>query len=93
MRSHRVYLSEIDTNEEGLAKEEGEEARDSNGRRHKTRSILFTVARKLIYNPNTHATILGLIWASIRFRYTKHNTSALTSLMFGDETNILSGGE
>ncbi|XP_023529540.1 auxin efflux carrier component 8-like [Cucurbita pepo subsp. pepo] len=60
---------EIDTTEEGLAKEEGEEARDSNGRRHKTRSILFTVARKLIYNPNTHATILGLIWASIRFRW------------------------
>ncbi|KAG7022234.1 Auxin efflux carrier component 8, partial [Cucurbita argyrosperma subsp. argyrosperma] len=69
MRSHSVYLSEIDTTEEGLAKEEGEEARDSNGRRHKTRSILFTVARKLIYNPNTHATILGLIWASIRFRW------------------------
>ncbi|KAG6588387.1 Auxin efflux carrier component 8, partial [Cucurbita argyrosperma subsp. sororia] len=76
---------EIDTTEEGLAKEEGEEARDSNGRRHKTRSILFTVARKLIYNPNTHATILGLIWASIRFRSNRsiHNNSVNWRTWYG----------
>ncbi|KAG7017720.1 Auxin efflux carrier component 8, partial [Cucurbita argyrosperma subsp. argyrosperma] len=46
-----------------------EEARDRSRRSLKTRTILLTVARKLISNPNTHATILGLIWASIRFRW------------------------
>ncbi|XP_022152206.1 auxin efflux carrier component 8 isoform X1 [Momordica charantia] len=59
----------IDTAQEGGAKEESEEERNRNGRSLKTSSILLTVARKLIINPNTHATILGLIWASIRFRW------------------------
>lgn len=62
------WKAEIDITQDGRAKEEIEEARDRNGRSLKTRSILLTVARKLIINPNTHATILGLIWASIRFR-------------------------
>ncbi|KAL0554944.1 hypothetical protein IC582_008874 [Cucumis melo] len=61
--------TEIEITQEGRAKEEIEEARDRNGRSLKTKSILLTVARKLIINPNTHATILGLIWSSIRFRW------------------------
>ncbi|XP_022934411.1 auxin efflux carrier component 8-like [Cucurbita pepo subsp. pepo] len=61
--------TEIDITQEERAKEEIEEARDRSRRSLKTRTILLTVARKLISNPNTHATILGLIWASIRFRW------------------------
>ncbi|KAI3953960.1 hypothetical protein MKW98_017784 [Papaver atlanticum] len=35
----------------------------------KTKTILLTVGKKLIWNPNTHATLLGLIWAIISFRW------------------------
>ncbi|KAK9925128.1 hypothetical protein M0R45_033465 [Rubus argutus] len=35
----------------------------------KMKSILLTVGRKLFFNPNTHATLLGLIWASIKSRW------------------------
>ncbi|XP_050382081.1 probable auxin efflux carrier component 8 [Argentina anserina] len=54
-------------NEAQLKDEEGGEegARNPN----KMKSILSTVVRKLFANPNTHATILSLIWASIHFRW------------------------
>jgi auxin efflux carrier family len=31
--------------------------------------ILMKVGKKLIMNPNTYATFIGLIWSSIHFRY------------------------
>lgn len=33
------------------------------------RLIIITVWRKLIRNPNTYATVVGLIWSLIAFRY------------------------
>ncbi|XP_038678702.1 auxin efflux carrier component 8 [Tripterygium wilfordii] len=39
------------------------------GREVKIMLILSTVARKLMQNPNTHATLLGLIWACIHFKW------------------------
>ncbi|KAL9427382.1 hypothetical protein AB3S75_029555 [Citrus x aurantiifolia] len=51
------------------AKEGEEEAQNRTATRVRTTHILLTVARKLIINPNTHATLLGLIWASIEFRW------------------------
>ncbi|KAJ7970951.1 Auxin efflux carrier component [Quillaja saponaria] len=50
-------------------KEEEEEARSRTEKRNKTFLILLTVGKKLIRNPNTHATLIGLIWASIHFRW------------------------
>ncbi|KAG8637908.1 hypothetical protein MANES_15G179560v8 [Manihot esculenta] len=47
---------------------EGEEETHAT-KRVKTMLILFTVGRKLVRNPNFHATLLGLIWASIHFRW------------------------
>ncbi|XP_021599878.2 auxin efflux carrier component 8 [Manihot esculenta] len=49
--------------------EEEEETQTRTTRRVKTMLILLTVGRKLVRNPNFHATLLGLIWASIRFRW------------------------
>lgn len=55
--------------QEAQSKEEVEETRTrSSPRKVKTLLILLTVGRKLIINPNTHATVIGLIWAAIRFR-------------------------
>ncbi|XP_022751911.1 auxin efflux carrier component 8-like isoform X1 [Durio zibethinus] len=54
--------------EEAQGKEEGEEAH-TRPRKSKTMLIFLTVGKKLMANPNTHATLLGLIWASIRFRW------------------------
>lgn len=34
----------------------------------KIKTIFLTVGRKLIRNPNTHASLAGLVWASIHFR-------------------------
>lgn len=34
------------------------------------RLILLMVWRKLIRNPNTYASILGLVWSLVSFRYT-----------------------
>lgn len=53
---------------EAQSKEEVEEARTRTPRKIKTMLILLTVGRKLMSNPNTHATVIGLIWAVIRFR-------------------------
>ncbi|XP_060672479.1 probable auxin efflux carrier component 8 isoform X1 [Ziziphus jujuba] len=54
---------------EAQSKEEVEEARTRTPRKIKTMLILLTVGRKLMSNPNTHATVIGLIWAVIRFRW------------------------
>ncbi|XP_014506643.1 auxin efflux carrier component 8 [Vigna radiata var. radiata] len=59
---------ESDTSQEIQSKEEEEEE-------HRTQSktrmliILMKVGNKLIINPNTYATFIGLIWASIHFRW------------------------
>ncbi|KAI9153536.1 hypothetical protein LWI28_012791 [Acer negundo] len=47
----------------------GGETHDRAERKVKTMSILLTVARKLMTNPNAHATLIGLIWSSIQFRW------------------------
>ncbi|XVE83837.1 hypothetical protein DITRI_Ditri16bG0119700 [Diplodiscus trichospermus] len=53
---------------EEAGKEGGEEAR-TRPRKSKIMLIFLTVGKKLMANPNTHATVLGLIWASIQFRW------------------------
>ncbi|XP_047161968.1 auxin efflux carrier component 8-like [Vigna umbellata] len=59
---------ESETSQEIQSKEEEEEE-------HRTQSktrmliILMKVGNKLIINPNTYATFIGLIWASIHFRW------------------------
>lgn len=37
-----------------------------------TRLILIMVWRKLIRNPNTYSSLIGLVWSLISFRYQKH---------------------
>ncbi|KAK8357210.1 hypothetical protein V6Z12_A05G404300 [Gossypium hirsutum] len=54
--------------EEAQGKEGGEETQ-TRARKSKTMLIFLTVGKKLVANPNTHATLLGLIWASIQFRW------------------------
>ncbi|XWS44277.1 hypothetical protein CRYUN_Cryun15aG0031000 [Craigia yunnanensis] len=54
--------------EEAQVKEGGEEVH-TRPRKSKTMLIFLTVGKKLMANPNTHATMLGLIWASIQFRW------------------------
>ncbi|KAF5479208.1 hypothetical protein F2P56_000052 [Juglans regia] len=49
--------------------EEEEEARTRTTTKTKTMLILLTVGKKLFRNPNTHATLTGLIWASIHFKW------------------------
>ncbi|KAF8399419.1 hypothetical protein HHK36_015284 [Tetracentron sinense] len=47
----------------------GEEAKARAPRKTKMKLILLTVGRKLISNPNTHATLVGLVWAIIHFKW------------------------
>ncbi|KAK6155125.1 hypothetical protein DH2020_009373 [Rehmannia glutinosa] len=46
-----------------------EDGRIKNQRKRNIRTILLTVGKKLIRNPNTHATLAGLVWASIHYRW------------------------
>ncbi|GAV85953.1 Mem_trans domain-containing protein, partial [Cephalotus follicularis] len=55
--------------QEAQLKELGAEAQTRSTRKVKTKLILLTVGRKLMSNPNTHATLAALIWASIQFRW------------------------
>ncbi|XP_041008364.1 auxin efflux carrier component 8-like isoform X1 [Juglans microcarpa x Juglans regia] len=59
------------TKEEEEVKEE--EARIRAARKTKTKTktmlILLTVGKNFIRNPNTHATSIGLIWASIHYKW------------------------
>ncbi|XP_062106694.1 auxin efflux carrier component 8 isoform X2 [Humulus lupulus] len=51
-------------------KEEVEEGRTTSAPlKIKTGVILLTVGKKLMENPNTHATVIGLVWACIKFRW------------------------
>ncbi|XP_039038574.1 auxin efflux carrier component 8-like [Hibiscus syriacus] len=54
--------------EDAQEKEGGEEAQ-TRGEKSKAKQIFITVGKKLMTNPNTHATVLGLIWASVQFRW------------------------
>lgn len=56
--------------EEAQGKEGGDqEAHTRPIRKSKTLLVFLIVGKKLMTNPNTHATVLGLIWASIQFRW------------------------
>nr|GMC59415.1 auxin efflux carrier component 8 [Ipomoea batatas] len=72
--SYMIPSSEIEVEqeapEEAQPKEEGEEEGETRSpRKMKLMHILISVGKKFIANPNTHATLAGLIWASIRFRW------------------------
>ncbi|XP_039009836.1 auxin efflux carrier component 8-like [Hibiscus syriacus] len=54
--------------EEEQGKEGGEDAAQTRAKKSKAKQIFMTVGKKLMTNPNTHATVLGLIWASVQFR-------------------------
>lgn len=62
-----LFKEEMDVPHEAQSKDETEDETRANNTK-KIKSILLTVGRKLITNPNTHATFLGLIWASIHYR-------------------------
>ncbi|XP_062152899.1 probable auxin efflux carrier component 8 isoform X2 [Alnus glutinosa] len=55
--------------QEAQTKEEEEELRTRSTKKIKTMLLLLTVGKKLLRNPNTHATFLGLIWASIHYKW------------------------
>ena len=61
-------IGEVETQQEAQPKEGGQEAKITTPEKIKIKSILLMAGKKLITNPNTHATLMGLIWASIRFR-------------------------
>lgn len=42
-----------------------------------TRLILIMVWRKLIRNPNTYSSLIGLTWSLVSFRYAKSNHSII----------------
>ncbi|KAH7847565.1 hypothetical protein Vadar_027658 [Vaccinium darrowii] len=60
---------EMEAQQEEQQKEGGREANIRTPRKIKFMPLLLTVGKKLILNPNTHATVLGLIWATIHFRW------------------------
>lgn len=43
-----------------------------------TRLILIMVWRKLIRNPNTYSSLIGLIWSLVSFRYNNVTTFLIT---------------
>ncbi|CAL9014478.1 unnamed protein product [Prunus brigantina] len=66
--SSESTAEEMEAPQEAQSKEEAEDETRSRTPK-KIKSILLTVGRKLIANPNTHATLLGLIWASIHYKW------------------------
>ncbi|PIA27966.1 hypothetical protein AQUCO_07400070v1, partial [Aquilegia coerulea] len=54
---------------QGTQSKEREEKANDGSPRVSTKLILLTVGKKLISNPNTHATLSGLIWSLISFRW------------------------
>nr|XP_016498350.1 PREDICTED: putative auxin efflux carrier component 5 isoform X3 [Nicotiana tabacum] len=61
---------ELEVPEESeLEEDREEEAKAICPRKTKIMLILLTVGRKLIINPNTHATLAGIIWSGIHFRW------------------------
>ncbi|KAK9037387.1 hypothetical protein V6N11_022298 [Hibiscus sabdariffa] len=61
-------LGDEEAPEEAQGKE-GEEVAQTRAKKSKAKQIFLTVGKKLMTNPNTHATVLGLIWASVQFRW------------------------
>ncbi|RDX73733.1 Auxin efflux carrier component 8, partial [Mucuna pruriens] len=68
-RSCFLLKVESETSQEIQSKEEEEEAEHRTQRKTRILLILMKVGNKLIINPNTYATFVGLIWASIHFRW------------------------
>lgn len=65
----KSFFEELEAPQGVEPKAEGsEDVQIRNPRKAKILGILSTVGRRLIINPNTHATLTGLIWASIHFR-------------------------
>ncbi|KAK9090639.1 hypothetical protein Sjap_023816 [Stephania japonica] len=60
---------EIESPQRTQLKRDEEQATGRALRRNQINLILLTVGRKLILNPNTHATLAGIIWATISFRW------------------------
>ncbi|KAK2966936.1 hypothetical protein RJ640_002121 [Escallonia rubra] len=60
---------ELEAPQEARHKEDEGEAEVITARKIKIMLILLKVGRKLMRNPNTLATVMGLIWASISFRW------------------------
>ncbi|KAI5431989.1 auxin efflux carrier component 8 [Lathyrus oleraceus] len=61
-----------ETASEIQSKEEEDEEPVGTKRKMKIYPILVTVGKKLIRNPNTFASLLGIIWSSIHFRWGIH---------------------
>ncbi|KAK3413351.1 hypothetical protein EUGRSUZ_I01919 [Eucalyptus grandis] len=57
------------TTEEDETKDGGDELKLRNGRKYETLLIFLKVGKNLLRNPNTYATVMGVIWASIHFRW------------------------
>ncbi|KAI3417148.1 uncharacterized protein J3R85_014620 [Psidium guajava] len=57
------------TTEEDEPKDGGDELKLRNGRKYETLLIFLKVGKNLMRNPNTYATLVGVIWASIHFRW------------------------
>ncbi|KAE9590380.1 putative membrane transport protein [Lupinus albus] len=62
--------TEMESSEEVESKEEEEHRRTDS--KVKIFVIVMIVGKKLMRNPNTYATLIGLIWASIHFRWGVH---------------------
>lgn len=54
--------------EEDEPKDGGDQLKLRNGGKYETLLIFLKVGKNLMRNPNTYATFMGLIWASIHFR-------------------------
>ncbi|XP_052196056.1 probable auxin efflux carrier component 8 isoform X1 [Diospyros lotus] len=65
----QTEANELEAPQEEEPKDGRQEAKITTSRKTKIMPLLLTVGRKLIANPNTHATLLGIIWASISFRW------------------------
>nr|DAD31164.1 TPA_asm: hypothetical protein HUJ06_010015 [Nelumbo nucifera] len=78
---------ELEAPQEAQPKAVGEEAKARTLRKMNTKLILMTVGRKLVRNPNTHATLIGLIWAVISFRW-----RVKLPLIVNNSISILSDG-
>ncbi|XP_030469910.1 auxin efflux carrier component 8 isoform X1 [Syzygium oleosum] len=57
------------TTEEDATKDGGGELKLRNGRKYEILLIFLKVGKNLMRNPNTYATFMGVIWASIHFRW------------------------
>ncbi|XP_074375077.1 putative auxin efflux carrier component 8 isoform X2 [Apium graveolens] len=64
-------VAELEAAREEQEDEETEGKKRSSGK-NVLLVVLLTVGKKLISNPNTHASVAGLIWALIKFRWGLH---------------------